>query len=182
MPEVGFGGGAPTSGVATSIGATKMIAPGESMPYYNYQYNFAYTGDDFKITDIEMPVYRLSGNENIAKAMGDLVLGTDLGFVDLYKFGNASVGSMSLSQGQGGYNIYINFDQGRISLDKNQAYPYLYADTATICNGPDCMRGGYQEKIYEQVPDAELIDAANKFLDKYSINKSVYGEPIVDVS
>lgn len=178
MPEVGFGGG---GGAATSPGATKMMADTSGMPYYDYQYNLVYVGDDFKITDQQMPVYRLDTDVNIAKAIAGSILNTGLGFINLAKFSGASVGNVSLSQGQGGYNIYLNFDQGRVSLDKNQSYPGVYyAKPMMICDGPNCATSIYPENTYKQASDVELIGAANKFLDEYGIDKSVYGQPVVE--
>lgn len=174
------GGGVAASSAMIAEGqvAGKMIAP-----YYNYLYNYNYVGDDFVIENAEMPVYRLAVNSDTAKSVAGSILNTSLGFVDLSGLANMSVGSISLSQGKEGYNVYMNFDQGRVSIDRiqNYNYPPLYK-TMIACDGPGCERPNYEEPKYEQVADNVLIDATENFINKFRIDKSAYGKPFVDNS
>ncbi|OGH90091.1 MAG: hypothetical protein A2469_00515 [Candidatus Magasanikbacteria bacterium RIFOXYC2_FULL_40_16] len=172
-PSVGFGGGgAPAnSGSMMKIGEDMAISP-----IYYQPYQFKYTGGDFVIASGEMPVYRLALNETIGRTMARLLSGASAEFVDLSKFKNAGVRSMHISQ-ENGFNIYMNLDQGRISLDSSR--PYLMTDTVMRCDGPDC--GGYEPEEYPQLPETQLISIADRFLSEYGISKTVYGQPFAEV-
>jgi len=177
-PMVGFGGGGGNavsmdsgSGVVDSMVSDRMI-----MPYYEYMYEFDYVGDDFEIVDTQLPVYRLALDQTVGRSMAQSLSNSGINFVDLSKFKNTSVLSMHLSQ-EDGFNIYLNLDQGKISIDSNQQY--ILDSVTMMCDGPGC---DFQEKKYSAVPDDQLIAIANKFLDDYGIVRSIYSSPMVDNS
>lgn len=182
LPGIGAGGGGGVNyaAQAEAIGSDQAISSISIVPappYYEYSYKFKYIGDEFTIEDSKMPVYRLAIDNNMQKNIANSILSTNLGFIDLSQFSGASVGSIHLSQ-KDGYNLYLNFEQGRISMNKQQDYYEIAVDD---CGSETCLKR-YEEPKYSQVADSVLISAAEKFLDKYSIDRSFYGVPEVDNS
>ncbi len=175
---IGIGGG---GGMAMNASSEEMAravsasAPMMMPAYYSYQ--FKYTGGDFEIADSQMPVYRLALDKTTGKTMASALSGVSFNFLDLSKFRNASVKSVYMAQDDG-FNIYLNLDQGRVSIDSNT--PYMMKGDIAVCDGPGC--GGYEQQNFPELSESQLISIADKFLSDYGINQTAFGKPFADLA
>lgn len=165
----GMGGGGVAAAQGGDADRSTSLVIGEPYPGGEIiQYNYLYTGEQLDLSSISDAVYRKNGGLNIGNLGGDLAR-AKLGPVDLGVFGNLKLQSFSLTQeDKNGYSVYVDPENGMISINGNEG---LWGYT----------EGNYTPFTEEQVmSNEELIAAANKFLNDYSIDTTGFGAPVVD--
>lgn len=156
MVAGGMGGG--TSGKA-------LIYPG---PITEYAYT--YVGDDFELTDKTGDVYSRvkGGNAGIAAAAQLKDFG--LGLVGLGTFGSMRLGNFELAEDKAdGYRISVNLDEGSISIYPNYQKWTLY-------NARDAQSLTQKDALSNE----KIITIAEAFMKAHGIDRSIYGDPIVE--
>jgi len=165
IQAMGLGGGGGGIPVATE---SMMIAP-EYMDNYTYKY----IGDTLELKDESLKVLKRNKDDGMGKRLASLFGRANFGLFDISKFNNLDVNNISLSEDvEKGYMMYINSKEGMVSISRNwdkwpQVRTFALERQLTINDIPK---------------DDVLISITDKFLDKYGINKSIYGAPEVDKS
>ncbi len=146
-------------------------------PGENYRYNYVYVGDDFSLFEDEVDVYRKI-NPDFSKDFAGLFSDKKIGFFDMKKFRNITLNNISINEDRDfGYSIYLGLKDGSFSIYKNwERWP----SPEKFCGGYnyECIRG-YQLGIDEILPDNDIVNIANKFLNDYNISLKNYDEPEV---
>lgn len=163
--ETGLGGGGGASGMVTESRIIGMPAPDIK------NYNFKYAGEDLTLSDSELPVYRRTKDDSLAKEYAKNVSSINFGLFNSGKLKNTEVVSLQIMEDREfGYVVYFNFDDNSLSINQNwQTWPR-----------PD-PRLGYEQLTEADVPsDDKLIALANAFLKEYGVDTNNYGEPQVN--
>lgn len=153
---------------------SKMI-----MPYEPTITEYIYKGDELRLDETSMDVYKRVNGSFSAGSLASMVQGLNLGVVDLSTFPNADIGDISIYQNQPfGYQIYISPRNGTMSIDQNweqwrTAYP--------SCQDENCWKAS-QIKESDIPADSELIALADAFLAEHRIDRSAYAAGEVDHS
>ncbi|MFH1046809.1 MAG: hypothetical protein V1738_00760 [Patescibacteria group bacterium] len=162
--DKGFGGGgrsAISSQPLTAVEAGAIMVPSdEYVPV-----NFKYTAEPLAMLPDQLSVYRRTKEVPIA-AISSAVAAQRNGLVNLSGLTELNVNSLSMKHKSGSDEYWVHLDllQGMASI--NLEY------------GPR----GYNSAPGQELPDEQLIDLANSFLDRYGIDRSAYAEPKVDQS
>jgi hypothetical protein len=151
----GMGGGGTSAATEPAMDG-KMMVP-------STMYSYVYKGD-ISVEGIKDTVYRKSGQLSVNA--GSLATAT-VGPVNIGAFSGSRLQGFNLTQGENGYSLYVGED-GSVSVNANQGiWNTLYANQAPL--------------TASEVPsDADVISAADAFLQKYGIKKDDYGSPVVD--
>jgi hypothetical protein len=184
----GGGGSANSATPAAPLGSdTRSLAPSgmggggginEKMiaPYYEpVTYKYVYKGDDLNLSSDKLDVLKKQTVDTSALAGGLSNLG--LGLISLDSFPGSKVQSVSFNQ-DNGYNIYVDFNSGMVSLSGYYGIMPL-ADGATkeICPTDGCNPTPVEES---DIPDdSTIISIANQFLSDHGISTASYGTPEV---
>lgn len=166
------GGNAATPTVAPDA---KMIAP----DWQPINYKFVYKGEGFTVPSGEMDVLQRVKELN-SGASSSILEKISFGLVNINKFNNTVVDSLVLAEDRDfGYQVSANFREGSVSIYQNWTkWPQPGAD----CRDEACYQRIYESTLLkpEDVPaDNVIIDIANQFLGDYGINRSQYGNPMV---
>lgn len=173
LTSVEGGGGQGGGGNSAAETDSKLMTPpgqggggGDMTIIAPVNYKFVYAGEKFSVDSASMPVYErqkgLGGAINLKSFMDRF----NLGMLDINKFSNANVDSISASQDQEfGYMINVDFKQGSVYINQNwERWPQTQMEPMNLNAIP---------------PDSEVIAIANQFLEEYGISRAVYGEPVV---
>ncbi|MFH1325936.1 MAG: hypothetical protein ABIH48_00515 [Candidatus Falkowbacteria bacterium] len=171
---IGAGGGG-GDGIAMSESAVadgKMIMPNP----YSFSYKFIYEGDELSINEEEMAVLKRVKEKNISSALAQGLKNFDFGDINLNKFSNLSLQSISLAEEKDfGYAVHINPLEGMISINENYTY---WQNHRPVCRDQKCYEAQRLKPV--DIPaDQELINIVAKFLKEKNINIKNYGEPEV---
>lgn len=153
----GFGGG--------GTGAAKMdvgIMP--PMEYYNY----IYQGDEIKLEDKELPVYKKIRGLKSQAALAQMLQNSNFDSIDLEAFDNAKLTNFQISEDKNfGYTVWVDLYEGLINISENWLkWPQTQASTPLNIN---------------DVPsDETLITMSDKFLAEKKIDLSNFGDPYVE--
>jgi hypothetical protein len=161
----GMGGG------GSGIGE-KMIAP---YPYEPVNYRYVYKGEDLNLSSPKLDVLKKQIPDAASLSSGLQSLG--MGLVSLDSFPGSKAQSVSFNQ-DNGYNVYIDFTGGTVSISGYfDAMPYA-VDSKMICPVDGCPT---PDPIKESdIPDdGVLIASANQFLADHGISTDAYGQPEV---
>lgn len=153
------------------------IDPGRGGGFAPVNFRYTYSGDAFNIPGENLDVYQR--NSGSANQDGSIFSQVSLGLLDLGKFRNRILDSLSIAENREfGYQISANFRQGTVSIYENwEQWPMPYK----MCDS-NPTESCYQNLRLkpEQVPaDEEVIATANAFLNEYGIDIRTYGEPVV---
>ncbi|MFW5888409.1 MAG: hypothetical protein ACOCVY_01700 [Patescibacteria group bacterium] len=140
-------------------------------------YEFRYAGDDISLENIDSGIYR-----RIKQGLADsdfsqnIISQLDTGLLDVSEFDSATVNNIDIRQDREfGYSIYLNLEEGVAGINKNwEKWPSPKIDCqGGVCSEPERIKP-------EDVPaDKEIIDVAEKFINKYGLDTSNYGKPQV---
>ncbi len=171
-----------TSTASPAVGTDKMIAPSEPYPCgpdCPISYKFKYAGKDLSGLSDEESVLKRSKPEQPATLVSRLLRMFSFGLIDLSKFQNARMQSVSFLEDRE-YGLVANIDLniGTINMYQNwekwPQYPYG-------CFGYTC--GNTPVLTPKDIPsDTELIDIAKQFMNDYQISAEGYGDPFVNDS
>ena len=153
------------------------------MPYYEYpSFSYVYEGDD--LTEIvagldKVDVYKRaktqSNNSNLLNFITNL--GNDL--INLKKFNNSAsrVAHFSINEEKEfGYVLSFDSNSGGISLYQNwQYWPQLGSE----CRDEACF-ARYRFNYSDLISNEEAILIAENFLNDFGIDRSAYGEGVVN--
>ncbi len=160
-PQSGGGGG-----LGMGSDAKMSILPWYPSPAYDIVYEGA---EPIEIA--EQSVYRRSTDQQTLTAFAAAVTGRQNGLIDLSRFRDLRIERISLFEDRaGGYQTELNLFDG--SLYMNLDWRHQQYDPAMDRQIP----------LSELPSDTTFIDAANAFMDRFGIDRAVYGEPVVDTS
>lgn len=160
---IGLGGGADA----------RMIMPNP------FSYEFEYTGDSLKLGESTADVYRRVSSESASRNLAAIIGNMDLGLINLGILENLSLQSLSLNQNKEfGLTLNYNADEGSFSLYKNWQ---MWPDPNKDCRDEDCYRRN-RLNINDVPGDQSLVEIANGFLSGLGVDRSKYGEPVVEDS
>jgi hypothetical protein len=157
----GMGGGAanPVSEQASDMGVAsdaKMIA------YNPVSYSYIYKGDELDLSSVSNMVYRRA---NALPVNASSLLGAQVGPVNLGAFGGSQVQNFAIKQNdKNGYSVFVG-DDGSVSISGNEGTWSTDYTPLTESDMPS---------------DEKLISISNAFLDKYKIDTTSFGSPVVD--
>ena len=157
-------GTAQAGGMGGGATGKALIYPGSIT-----EYTYTYVGDDFELTDTTGSVYsRIKGSKaGLAAALQLKDFG--LGLIGLNTFGSARLGSFELSEEKAdGYRISVNLDEGAISIYPN--YPKW-----TLYDGRNMQPLAQSDAL----SDEKIIAIAEAFMKTHGIDRSIYGDAIV---
>lgn len=187
---VGMGGGGQESAktLSSTAQASPMVASGATdakvasraigiMPPVMSTYKFVYSGDGFELPEGQVEVLKrvrkisLGSLDSVKNQVG-------LGVIDLGRFENLNV--MNLTAGEDreyGYMIYVNSDDGSISVSQNWD---KWQNTAmSKCRDDKCYES-LRLKIEDIPADADVIVLADTFMNDKNVNRENLGQPEVD--
>jgi hypothetical protein len=148
--------------ISVEVGEIDSIRP----PRYSYRY--VYKGEDFSLENSMVKVFKRIIDSK-SSVLNNFVNRLDLGLIDLNKFSDLEVNNINFAQeSDDGYNFYIDFNNGNISIHKK---PENYL-----------LERGEMLTLEDKLSDAEIIGISNNFLDIFGIDKSGFGSPIVEHS
>jgi len=169
--------GSPESAKAGGLGSAVMSAPSSDdavaepmpisigMPAPEYQpAELTYRGDEIAAPAEQLLVYRRVKELDLS-GLNSAVASQDNGLIELNNFRNLNVQNISLRDEQQG--IWIN-------LNPRDA-------TANISIENGIARIMHEQKV-DPIPDDDLIRLANDALDRYGIERTEYGTPVVNHS
>jgi len=168
-----LGRGAGGGGIATVSAPDKIGIPAPS------NYTYVYSGDEFVLDQSQGLVYKYQLPQDSSKQLANLFKNTDFGLVDINKFSNLGVQSLTLAEDrQFGHIVSIDLERGALFIMENWV-KWQQDDAKLRCGGD--VRCLEQEMLkIEDVPsDKDMIAIADRFLDQYGVNTQNYGQPEV---
>ncbi len=159
----------------------KLIAPGETYPCEGdcggaISYKFKYVGKSLETPADTQAVLKRSKPEQPASLISRLIRMFSFGLIDLSKFQNARMQSVSfMEDAKYGLNANIDLNVGTINMYQNwekwPQYPYG-------CFGYSC--GNTPRLEPKDIPsDDELIGISKQFMTDYKISGEGYSEPYI---
>ena len=163
---------APMSDVASSKMPASLIYP----PVPRTTYTYTYLGEEVKLENQNLAVYKREQNGNLANQLGKIVGKIDTGLVNLNTFSNLKVNNIGLQENfDGGYSLNFDLQNENLSF-----YRISNAVAETTCaEKTNCIPPYYITK--DQLPsDTEIIAVANKFLSIHGVDLSLWGTPQIN--
>lgn len=164
----GIGGGGGVSSASVGIAEPSIaIYPPQPVTVMKY----VYKGEDFDLDASEGLVYKRVKNSAIGRKLAADLGKLDLGIVNLSKFSDMELRRFEIAEDRdGGYLINVDFNEGYVSINQD------YGRMSPILNDSvDAGSDGFPS-------DSILISIAEKFFKSYGLNRSIYGEPVMDRS
>jgi len=179
LKATGMGGG---GGVVTGSAPSAMpVCNGPDCSYDYYLPKYIYTGEQITLTQDKVEVLRRINKIDYSGSISGLLGSFGFGLADIGGFDGARLQSVNLVQDKDfGYAIYINFDEGTISIDAY--WPKWPHQQYTNCKGEVCTMTTEDWKNISSAdvpPDEQLISMANSFAEEHGIDLSYYGQPEV---
>jgi hypothetical protein len=169
-PPQGLGGTAmseSTLSADSKVSADMSIRVGEPYPG-GITYDYTYIGEAIDLAAYPATVYRRSTERLDLRGAGNDLARANLGPVDLGRFNGLQLQSFAVSQeDKNGYSVYVDALYGQLSINGNEGHWQTSGEYVALTNA-------------DIVPDAELLNIANAFIDTYGIDTSNYGAPVVD--
>ncbi|HNW55593.1 MAG TPA: hypothetical protein PKN62_00735 [bacterium] len=147
------------------VGISKDLAVNQKMivPDNPIKYKMVYQGEEIRLAASQGAVYRKSGRSQSGQELAKQIQKLGFGFIDLKKFTNAKLDSLSLKEDrQNGYVFSANLENNSFSIYQNwEKWPQ---PSETIKK--------------EELPDRDaIISVAKDFAKEYKIDLSLYGQP-----
>ena len=178
-PASGLGGGGGMSVTGTAPSVMPVCETGDCGTYYPPKY--VYVGDQITLDQNQVEVLRKRNKIEYSGSVSGLLQSFGFGLADINGFEGARIQSVNLVQDKDfGYSIYINFDEGTISIDSY--WPKWPHQQTTDCKGEVCVATfeDWPNISQSDVPaDEELISIASSFAVSHGIDLSFYGQPEV---
>lgn len=164
-----FGGGGFSSKIMADSADARMI-----VPYPITEVTYTYVGEPISLPETStVPVYHHRVSDGDAVRLARAITGERLDMLSFSGFDALRVDSIQLKEDKDrGYMVHLNLNSGSASVNVDYSrWPEL-----------NCENGcTYREMTRADVPnDASLIAMANAFLAEKGIDRSLYGEPIID--
>ncbi len=175
----GMGGDMAAAPSATSEIANPKMAQGgggtSEMMFAPINYKFVYKGDEFSVSSDKMAVFeRIKGFNTVD--LQSFLSNFNVGMFNVSKFTNAKLDHITASQDQSqGYTVSLDMKQGTAYIGQNWE---KWQTAATMCRDQACYERN-RIKESDLLPDDQVIAIANSFLDEFGIDKSAYGEPVI---
>ncbi len=168
---MGSGGGTESSSYPTTgVEDQKLIAPGEPYPGQVY-YEFKYEGSkDLPSLNATQPVLKRTKPVQPSGLVSRIVGFLSFGLIDLSTLQNVQLQNLSFIEDRDfGYGVYVDVQQGMVNMYQNwEKWPQ-----------PE-YNGEYKPMKVEDLPkDADVMAAAETFIQQYKISKEGYGTPRV---
>jgi len=177
---LGTGGSASPAPLAPETETrTGMIYP--YPPAEITSYRFVYKGEPIVLDQANVNVLKREKNSETGLGLGAILDKMNLGIIDLKGFGGLDAKQLTLEQGgDNGYALYIDFAEGKISINRSSVYYLKIQEIAVKCaSGEKCTPNS--PLAPSNIPeDSQLIELANKFLTNHGISATNYGMPEVD--
>ncbi|MBX4205101.1 MAG: hypothetical protein KW788_02860 [Candidatus Doudnabacteria bacterium] len=177
----GKGGGGGAAQTDAAVPSTAFGMGGGSgisekmMPYEPINYKYVYKGEDLNLSSDKLDVLKKQVPDTQSLLSGLQSLG--MGLVNMDSFPGSKPQSISFNQ-QDGYNIYIDFMGGTVSISGYFDGPMYAAESKLACPLDGCPTPAPVKE--SDIPDdATLIATANQFLADHGISTSAYGQPEV---
>lgn len=179
------GGGGNTDSQAEPGYARSPIAPGEHYPEYS-QISYKYVGEEISLP-AKGDVYKRNKTFSYAQDIADSIKGINLDEFSLASLDNASLDSVRLSEEKEfGYSVFLNPKEGSASISTN----WEYWPSSSNCDGPRCAEtytrteadslrlpeGEMRTLTENDIDKDKVLEIANKFIDRFNIDMSFYGE------
>lgn len=147
------------------------------MPYRpQAEIAYSYTGDPLTLNQGTADVYRRKTGGMPSDMVSSVLRGMNLGAVNLSTFGGASVSDLSLIQDQPfGYMVYVSFKNGSVNIDQNWE---RWQDAYPTCQDDACWERT-RLKPSDVPSDEDIVRIADDFLQEHGIDRSPYGNGIV---
>jgi len=170
---VGGGGG----GLKATDATSPIACDGVNCPVFPYiAPKYVYKGENISLEEQKVEVLRKRGRVDFSASLLGFLETFDFGLADLTGFNNTRVQSINLVQDKDfGYTIYINFDEGTISID---SYWPKWPHAVNRCLDERCVEENTL-KLSDVPNDEEMIQMAKNFISEHKINLGSYGEPEV---
>lgn len=137
-------------------------------------YKYVYSGK-IKLPEENLPVYKKTNLPFTATDTNTIVRNLSLTDINLNAFKRLGVSNLTLTEDLDyGYMLTLDFMNGTISMYQNyMKWPQ------PVCDSNGCT--ALPKLTEKDIPsDSEVIQASNQFIQKYNIDVSQYGDPIVD--
>jgi hypothetical protein len=190
-PGIGAGGGGgpanadssgellaiPQAETTVSADSAKMIRP----EYVNYKYS--YIGDDIKLNEDTMAVFKRVSSEASGRAMAQSFTNLNFDLLDLSQFKNTQVANLNLNEDREfGYSIYLNLADNSLDISQNWLkwpQPNQECQNLPLSENQACYERN--RLTIDDVPSDDMIlSIASKFVEDYEVDTSYFGEPFVD--
>ena len=164
------GSGADSSTISVMPEKIAQCVSGETgciIPPYIYP-EYTYTGGEINLDQSQVEVLRKKSKIEYASSFAGFLETFGFGLADLSAFDNTRIQTINLVQDKEfGYTIFINLDEGIISMDMN----WLKWPQQQLEN---------QLRESDILSDEELIKITNQFIGEHRINMGSYGQPEVE--
>lgn len=149
-----------------SGGGTSSASPMIYPPQPVTQYRYIYTGEELSLDEAQGDVYKRNPGGQ-AGAVFSQLRNMNLGLMDLGSFSGMRLSQFELSgDGSNSYRIYVNMEEGSISVNPN------YNKWRSLQEPQQLSQG-------DMPKDSAVIAIAEKFIEDHGINRSLYGDPVV---
>jgi hypothetical protein len=166
-PQSGGGGDAISSKM---MAPDTMMYPPIDMPLYTYSYK-----GEIKIPDEILSVYKKTHIPFTRTDTASIARNLSLSDINMAAFQKLGISNITLTEDvEYGYMLTLDFINGTLNMYQN----YLKWPQP-VCDANGCNQG---PKLTENdIPaDAEIIQASRDFINKYAVDISQYGAPVVD--
>jgi hypothetical protein len=157
--------------VAKDIAPMSTMAPSSSSPTITARnassaLSATYSGQKIELKDTQGKVFKRTKGIDSGKQLASTIKGSKFGLADLSTFGDFNLSTIELSENKPfGYTVSINFNDGIIAV--NPQWQYWNTSKTTPLEA-------------SEIPDDKtLVDIANAFVQKHTIDMNVYGKPLV---
>lgn len=136
-----------------------------TLTQYEFDWELPVNSEQIEASRVYLWINSITQNDSFLKLVDKL----NFDYFDLSKLENKKIWNISLYEDKANwFRINIDFENWYVSIYRNYSYQYKpYQET--------------QNKIDEKIlSNDEIIDIANKFLDKFKIDRSKYWNPEIE--
>jgi hypothetical protein len=178
---MGAGAGSAPSAVSesNSFSAKRMAVDSIMAPAISYKYSYQGDISPLIASSTGLSVFRRVKDGSLSSTINSQISGLQLGLVDMSKFGNLQVTSLSFNEDRdNGLSMYMSPEDNSISIGQNWM---RWSRPDSACQDEACF-ASFRMKIGDLLQDQETIAIANSFVKEYDISLDGYGAPYVEDS
>lgn len=165
---------------ALAVGvASKAVEPASFIypPNPQVTVNYTYTGDEFKLDNKNLAVYKRNFSGDLANQLGRIIGNIDTGLLNLKSFSNLKASNLALQEDyDGGYSFNFDFNNESVSLYRSYSPQAVSSDCA---DKTGCVPDYYISKN-EMPSNEEILAVANNFLKNHGVDLSYWGKPEIN--
>ncbi len=163
--------------MAYGLGGGGGSSEGFAPIYYNYK--FVYKGQDLKLDQTQLPVYKRIKGISSGQPASDLLKQLNFGLIDVSKFSDTRLQMLNIVEDKEfGYNFSVNLEEGTVNIYQNWL---KWPNPEAKCRDQQCLDNS-RIKITEVPSDEEIIAISNQFLKDHNISTESYGQPQIQNS